>query len=295
MSDLGLLSYYLGIEVKQGDGEITIGHSSYAGKILEIAGMSGCNSCHTPMECRLKLGKKNGGAAVDATLYRSIIGSLRYLVNTRPDISYAVSILSRFMESPAEQHWAAMKQLLRYVRGTVNYGCRYKKGDTVVPTLVGYSDSDLAGDVDDRKSTTGIIYFLGSSAVTWASPKQKVVALSSCEAEYIAAATAACQGVWLSRLVAELLGTTPAKVKLMVDNKSAIALSKNPVHHDRSKHIDTKFHYIRECIEEGKIDVVHVGTDGQLADIFTKALGKIKFVEMRQKLGVVDLALRQQV
>jgi hypothetical protein len=122
-----------------------------------------------------------------------------------------------------------------------------------------------------------------------------VVALFSCEAEYIAAATAACQGVWLSRLVADLLGTTPAKVKLMVDNKSAIALSKNPVHHDRSKHIDTKFHYIRECIEEGKIDVVHVGTDGQLADIFTKALGKIKFVEMRQKLGVVDLALRQQV
>ena len=94
----------------------------------------------------------------------------------------------------------------------------------------------------------------------------------------------------MSRLVAELLGTTPSKVKLMVDNKSAIALSKNPVHHDRSKHIDTKFHYIRECIEEGKIDVVHVGTDGQLADIFTKALGRIKFVEMRQKLGVVNLA-----
>ena len=156
--------------------------------------------------------------------------------------------------------------------------------------LVGYSDSDLAGDVDDRKSTTGIVFFLGSSVVTWASQKQKVVALSSCEAEYVAAATASCQAVWLSRLVAELLGTTPSKVKLMVDNKSAIALSKNPVHHDRSKHIDTKFHYIRECIEEGKIDVAHVGTDGQLADIFTKALGRVKFVEMRQKLGVLDLA-----
>jgi hypothetical protein len=96
--------------------------------------------------------------------------------------------------------------------------------------------------------------------------------------------------VWLRKLVAELLGTTPAKVKLMVDNKLAIALSKNPVHHDRSKHIDTKFHYIRECIEEGKIDVAHVGTDGQLADIFTKALGRVKYVEMRQKLGVMELA-----
>jgi hypothetical protein len=242
------------------------------------------------MECRLKLGKNNAGAAVDATLYRSIIGSLRYLVNTRPDISCAVGILSRFMESPAEQHWATVKQLLRYVRGMMNYGCRYKKGDTAVPTLVGYSDSDLAGDVDDRKSTTGIVFFLGSSAFTWASQKQKVVAISSCEAEYVAGATATCQGVWLSRLIAELLGTILAKVKLMVDNKSAITLSKNPVHHDRSKHIDTKFHYIRECIEERKIDVVHVGTDGQLADIFTKALGRVKFVEMRQKLGVMNLA-----
>jgi hypothetical protein len=109
MSDLGLLSYYLGIEVKQGDGEITIGQSSYARKILEVAGISGCNSCHTPMECRLNLGKKNDGTAVDAMLYRSIIGSLRYLVNTRLDISYAVGILSRFMESPVEQHWAAVK------------------------------------------------------------------------------------------------------------------------------------------------------------------------------------------
>ena len=154
--------------------------------------------------------------------------------------------------------------------------------------MLGYSDSDFAGDVEDRKCTTGVVYFLGNSLVTWASQKQKIVALSSCEAEYVAAA-AACQGVWLSRLTADIMGTKEATVKLLMDNMSAIALSRNPVHHDRSKHIDTKYHFIRECIEEGKMEVDHVGTVGQLADIFTKSLGRVKFVELRSALGVVDV------
>jgi len=113
--------------------------------------------------------------------------------------------------------------------------------------------------------------------------------LSSCEAEYIAAAAAACQGIWLSRLVGDLLGTKEAGVKLLMDNMSAIALSKNPVHHDRSKHIDTEFHFIRECIEEGKVEVDHIGTVDQLADIFTKALGRARFMELRRALGVIKL------
>ena len=112
------------------------------------------------------------------------------------------------------------------------------------------------------------------------------VALSSCEAEYIASANVACQGIWLSRLLGELLGIQTPKVRLLVDNKSAIALSKNPVHHDRSKHIDTKFHFIRECIEEGKVEVYHIGMADQLADIFTKALGRARFLELRRALGV---------
>ena len=180
-----------------------------------------------------------------------------------------------------------MKQILRYISGTADYGCCYKLGRTEEPILTGFSDSDLARDVDDRKSTTGMVFFLDSSIITWTSQKQKVVALSSCEAEYIAAATTACQAVWLSRLLGTLIGKVPAVVKLHVDNKPAIELSKNPVHHERSKHIDTRFHYIRECIESGKVEVDHVGTDGQLADILTKALGRVKFVEMRQKLGVI--------
>jgi hypothetical protein len=189
------------------------------------------------------------------------------------------------MEAPTKAHWGAVKQILRYLKGTIDYGCRYSKGTELKPVLLGFSDSDFAGDIQDRKSTTGIVYFLGGNLITWASQKQKIVTLSSCEAEYVAAA-AACQGVWLSRLIGDLLGTKEAPVKLFMDNKSAIALSKNPVHHDRSKHIDTKFHFIRECVEEGKVEVEHVGTTDQLADIFTKALARARFQEMRRAIGV---------
>jgi hypothetical protein len=288
MSDLGLLSYYLGIEVRQEHGEITVCQRAYAEKILERAGMAGCNACHTPMEARLKLKKEDGAQKVDATEFRSVIGCLRYLVNTRPDIALAVGVASRFMESPSTIHWAVVKQILRYVSGTLNHGCRYMKG-VGSPELVGYTDSDHAGDVNDRKSTSGVVFFLGGSTISWTSQKQKVVAMSSCEAEYIAAGAGACQGVWLSNLIADLTGKSREKFKLYVDNKSAIALCKNPVHHDRTKHIDIKFHKIRQCIEEGKLDVYHVRTDAQLADALTKALGRTRFIEMRVKLGVVSV------
>lgn len=121
-----------------------------------------------------------------------------------------------------------------------------------------------------------------------------LVALSSCEAEYVAAAAATCQGVWLSRLVSEMLGKPPAKFKLFVDNEAAIALSKNPVHHDRSKHIDIKYHYIRDCVETGQVEVDHIRTREQLADTLTKVLGRVTFVEMRQKLGMVKVGAGEQ-
>jgi hypothetical protein len=152
--------------------------------------------------------------------------------------------------------------------------------------LCGYSDSDHAGDVDDRKSTSGVIFYLNSSPVSWTSQKQKVVALSSCEAEYVAAASAACQGVWLRRLLASLTGVEAEQVTLKVDNESAIALIKNPVHHDRTKHIDIKYHYIRDCVENGSTVVEHVRTGDQLADILTKPLGRVKFLELRDRIGV---------
>jgi hypothetical protein len=182
-----------------------------------------------------------------------------------------------------------VKRIVRYIAGTLDYGCKFQKGEGVGLNLLGYTDSDCSGDLVHRKSTSGIIFYLGSNLVTWASQKQKVVALSSCEAEYIAAALGACQRVWLSRLIAELVGGEVQKFRLLIDNQSAIELAKNPVFHERSKHIDTRYHYIRDCIEKGMVDVDHVGTDEQVADILTKPLGRIKFVEFRLKLGVVPV------
>ena len=193
MSDLGLLSYYLGIEVTQTIDSITLCLRSYAEKVLEVAGMDGCNACQTPMECRLKLKKDDEAKAVDASLYRTVIGSMRYLVHTRPDITHEVGIVTGFMEKPTMTHWTAVKQILRYVQGTKHYGCHYKAG-TGDDALVGYSDSDHAGDIGDRKSTSGQVFFLGENPVSWTSQKQRVVAISSCEAEYVAAGAARAYG-----------------------------------------------------------------------------------------------------
>jgi hypothetical protein len=147
----------------------------------------------------------------------------------------------------------------------------------------------LAGDLDERKSTSGQIFFVNGGPVTWQSSKQKVVALSSCEVEYIAAAAATCQSVWLAWLLAEVMGDEVAAPLLKVDNQSTISLIKNPVHHDRSKHIDVKYHYIRECAEKKLTEVMSVGTAEQLGDIFTKSLGRTRFQELRSKIGMCSL------
>ena len=152
--------------------------------------------------------------------------------------------------------------------------------------LIKYSDSDFAGDYNDRKSTSGHIFFFGGMAVNWSSQKQSIVALSSCEAEYIAATMPTCQAMWMTRLIGELTSNGESTVKLMVDNQSAITLSKNPVHHNRIKHIDTRYHFIRECVEDKKIEIGFIWTEDQLADMFTKALEIMKFLEMRGRIGI---------
>jgi hypothetical protein len=288
MSDLGLLSFYLGIEVHQSNASITLKQAAYAAKLVEKAGLADCNPVHIPMEPRLKLSKDSKNPAVDKTLYRSIVGSLRYLVHTHPDITFAVGFVSRFMEEPTTEHWAAVKHLIRYVAGTLHFGCRYER-DAGELNLIGFSDADHAGDIDDRKSTTGMVFLLRGSAISWQSQKQKATATSSCEAEYMAASAAACQGIWLRRMLAELLGRDGDTITLLIDNKSAIQLSKNPVFHDRSKHIDIKYHHIRECVQDGRINVDYVRTSEQLADILTKALPRPRFQELRKKLGIVEI------
>jgi hypothetical protein len=241
------------------------------------------------METRLQLSTKSTSEEVEAKMYRSLVGSLRYLVHTRPDISFAVGYVSRFMEKPRQEQLAAVKHLLRYIAGTVSHGLVYSKFTKGNNRITGYLDSDFGGDVDERKSTTGVIFFSGQMVISWMSQKQKLIALSTCEAEYIAGAAGACQAVWLNRLLEELTGISPQQPILRMDNQSAIALSKNLVLHDRSKHIDTKFHFIRQCVEDGRLCLDYVQTQEQLADVLTKSLGRARFCELRDKIGIIQL------
>ncbi|XP_066324269.1 uncharacterized mitochondrial protein AtMg00810-like [Miscanthus floridulus] len=231
LSDLGALSYYLDIEVRQGKRSISLGQRAYAEKLLERSGMAECKSCATLMEERLKLSKHSMAAKVDAMRYQSIIGGLRYLTHTRPNIAFMVGYVSRFMEDLREDHWSAVKRLLRYVKGMLDQAIIFpKSGDkgglrlTVFneaplkakecePELTIFSDADMAGDIDGRRSTSGVLVFFGEAPIAWQSLKQKIMALSTCEAEHVAAATMACQAVWLRRLLGE--AHPPA---LMVDN-----------------------------------------------------------------------------
>ncbi|GKE36893.1 uncharacterized mitochondrial protein-like protein, partial [Tanacetum coccineum] len=235
MLDLGELTYYLGIEVSQGKDCVEIKQERYARKILKEAGMEDCNRALCPMEPGLKLSKAKDKPEVEVTPYRKMVSCLCYLLHTRPDLAYSVGAVSRYMRSPRESHARAIKQILRYLKGTTSFGIKYNRSNDM--KLVGYSDSSHNVDIDDGRSTTGHVFYLGTSPITWCSQKQTTVALSSCKAELMVATAAACQAIWLRELLAEVTGLERQKVIIRVDNKSAIALSKNPVFHGRSKHI----------------------------------------------------------
>jgi len=240
MSDLGLLSFYLGIEVDQKLDFITIKQSSYAKRILSQFGRGDCNPAKIPMDPGIKLHQDKSGEPMDATEYRKMVGCLRYLLHTRPDLAYSVGMTSRFMKRPTVMHMRAIKQILRYLKGTIEMGLVYTQvgGEEV---LVGYTDSDLSGDLVGRRSTGGMAFYLNGNLITWCSQKQKTMALSSCESEFMAAIVAAMQAIWLRNLLSEVTATKTKVVALFVDNNSAIALMKNPVFHGRSKHIDTRY------------------------------------------------------
>ncbi|CAD6256928.1 unnamed protein product [Miscanthus lutarioriparius] len=244
------------------------------------------------MDSGTKLDADKQGERIDATEYRRIIGRLRYLLHTRLDLSFVVGMASRFMEKPTVKNLKVAKQIMRYLKGTLGLGLVYTQ-EKKEEVLVGYTDSDVGGDLVGRRSTGGMAFYLNDSPVTWSSHKEKTVALSSCEAEFLAATVAAKQAIWLRNLLSELTATQPKTVTMFVNNNSAIALMKNPVFHGRSKHIDIKYHFIRECVERGQIVVKRVSTSEQKSDSLTKALLAVKLGVMRHLLGVRELEVHQ--
>ncbi|CAM8956645.1 unnamed protein product [Rhodiola kirilowii] len=202
MIDMGLMSYFLGIEVEQADSGIFISQKKYAKDILKRFKFEGMKAVRTPVAERMEMMKEGIGELVNPTYFKSIVGSLRYLTSTRPDIVYGVGLISRFMEKPQQSHLLAAKRILRYISGTSDYGIMYSHTEEFC--LTGYTDSDWAGDVETRKSTSGYAFYLGDGVVSWSSKKQQVVALSTAEAEYIAVTTAAYQAVWLRLILEDL-------------------------------------------------------------------------------------------
>eukprot|EP00253_Pinus_taeda_P030370 PITA_30370 len=252
MTDMGFLRYFLGIEVDQNENGIFISQTRYVNEVLGRFDMQECKAAITPTVMGLKLSKEDSNKDFDPSLYKSIVGSLMYLTATRPDIMFVVSLISKFMERPKEAHWQAAKRILRYAKGTKRFGILYNVSEH--SDLVGYTDSDWAGSVDDRKITSGYVFHMGSVVISWASKKQSIVALSTAEAEYVAATAAACQAVWMRRMLRSLCREQEKATMIFCDNSSAIALSKNSVFHKRTKHIDTRFHYIRELVNNGEIN-----------------------------------------
>ncbi|GAU43961.1 hypothetical protein TSUD_283880 [Trifolium subterraneum] len=262
MSDLGKMKYFLGVEVIQTDEGIFIHQMKYANEILVRFQMENCNAVCSPVVTGCKLVKDENGKACDARNYK-------------------------FMERPTEMHIAAIKRIMRYVRGTASLGIMYRKTSEELK-LDGWSDSDYAGDLDDRKSTSGYVFMLGSGAISWSSKKQPIVTLSTTDAEFIAAASCACQGLWLRNVLEHLNISQKGTTLIHCDNSSSIKLSKNPILHGRCKHIDVRFHFLRDLTKDGVIELVHCKSQDQLADAMTKPLKVDSFCKLRNSIGMVD-------
>ncbi|GAU43423.1 hypothetical protein TSUD_334860 [Trifolium subterraneum] len=259
MTDLGYMTYFLGIEFLRTDQGILMHQTRYAKEILKKFEMDKCNSALSPAEPRLQLSKSIEEEDVDPTSYRQLIGSLRYLCNTRPDLAYSVGIVSRFMDKPKSSHLIAVKRILRYVKGTIDYGVFFPANDRKNECkLMGYTDSNWCGDVEDRKSTAGYIFYFGEAPISWCSKKEPVVVLSS--------------------------------FTLKVDNVSAINLAKNPIAHGRSKHIEMRFHYLREQVNNGNLTLEYCKSGEQVADLFTKAVAVQVFQKLRGQMRMETMA-----
>ena len=290
MKDMGELSYILGISVIQDKkkNRVILHQKHYIEAILKKYGMDNANPVATPADANVKLIKSDGvSKPVDQQAYQSMVGSLLYAaMATRPDIAQAVSAVSKFNANPDAAHLTAVKRILRYLKGTVNFALKYEQSDS--GALIGFSDADWAGDQDDRRSTTGNVFLLNGGAVSWLSKKQATVALSTAEAEYIALSQAAQEGIWLKRLLSDL-GVEAMSTLILEDNQGAIAIAKNPVNHSRTKHIDIRYHYIRECVQNGQIELQYCPTNDMKADIFTKPLPRQKFEYFRGEIGLFPI------
>ncbi|KAJ9543903.1 hypothetical protein OSB04_023610 [Centaurea solstitialis] len=285
MSVMGELNFFLGLQVAQKEDGIFIHQSKYVKDILNKFGLTDVKPASTPIETHKHLTVDIEGKEVDVHHYRSMIGSLMYLTASRPDIMFAVCVCARFQVQPKDSHLQAVKRIFRYLKGHSKLGLWYPHDSPF--DLLAYTDSDYGGANMDRKSTTGGCQFLGSRLVSWQCKKQTSVSTSTAEAEYIAAASCCLQVLWIQNQMLDY-GLTFLNTPIYIDNSSAISIVNNPVKHSKTKHIEIRFHFIRDCNEKKLIQVLKVHIDYQLADLFTKSFDIGRFIFLITNVGMIN-------
>ena len=287
ISMFGEIKFFVGLQIQQSKNGIYITQSKYIKEILKKFGMEDSKPVGTPMCIGIKLTKDDDSKEVDQTLYRSMIGKLQYVVHTRPNIALAVGIVAIFSAKPRENNMMAIKRILRYLKGTEDYELWYKIGGNL--DLKVFTDVDWAGNIDDRKSTSGGAFFLGKRLVSWTSKKKNCTSQSIAEVEYVAAAVNCSNIVWFKQLLEGMKVEIKEPIVMFCVNTSAINISNNPVMHSRTKHIAIKYHFVKELVQDKEFRLEYVHTKEQIADIFTKPLPKDAFLYLRGKLGVIPL------
>ncbi|KAH9801106.1 hypothetical protein KPL71_000900 [Citrus sinensis] len=294
MKDLGPANKILGMQIHRdrNNRKIWLSQKNYLKKILRRFNMQDCKSISTPLPVNFKLSSSMCPSneaerkEMSRVPYASAVGSLMFaMMCTRPDIAQAVGAVSRYMANPGGEHWIAVKRILRYIRGTSDVALCYGGSEF---TVMGYVDSDFAGDLDKRKSTTGYVFALAGAAVSWVSKLQTVVALSTTEAEYMAATQACKEAIWIQRLLEEL-EHKQQKIHVFCDSQSALHIARNPAFHSRTKHIGVQYHFVREVVEDGSVDLQKIHTKENLADVLTKPINADKFIWSRSSYGLAAM------
>nr|GEZ15020.1 retrovirus-related Pol polyprotein from transposon TNT 1-94 [Tanacetum cinerariifolium] len=288
MSTMGELNFFLGLQIKQIKDEIFFNQSKYVKEMLKKFGLEDSKPTKIPMSIKIKLTKDKEADSMDSSKYQCMIVSLLYLTASRPDIMFNVCLCARFQENPKTTHLEAVKRIFRYTIGTNHLGLWYPKG-AIIETVV-YADSDHADDYVDRKSTSGICTFMGCCLTSWFAKKQTALAISMTKAEY-ASARKACQQALRMKQAFIDYGIHLDDVPIMCDNKGAIDLSKNPVQHSKTKHIEIHHHFLCDNVQKGNISIEKVASEDNIAHIFTKPLKREVFYYLRLGLGMMELIM----
>lgn len=292
MKDLGEAHFILGIEIIRNREEKStlLSQRRYIDDILHRFGMEDCKPVATPFQSGNKLIKntEESTSTTDIRDYQSAVGAIMYaMLGTRPDLAYAITILSQFSNNPSKEHQVAIKRIFRYLAGTRNLCLQYQATPSLKKSFFGCCDSDWASDQDDRRSITGIVFMLANGAISWQSKKQSTVALSSVEAEYMASTVAAKEALWWDYILTGLNQKIPKPISIRSDSQGSIALSKNSIAHSRTKHIALRHHFVREQVENGTIIMDYVPTEDMPADILTKPMSKERHLHLIKLLGMV--------